>query len=130
MSNIETLEHDIAGGIAETLGLSDKQRDWIHGFVIAQLKSRAPSVDMEASCSEITDKKDSALYKALWALRHAMQVKVMLRLTPTLLLFHNDDYSVFQEARTGWEHDSLEFLQSCLKQADAALTDVEDGGAK
>ena len=34
---IETLAHDIAGGIAETFGMNAKQRQWMYGFIKAQM---------------------------------------------------------------------------------------------
>jgi len=36
--SIETLEHDIAGGIAEAFGLSDDKRQWIYEFVRENIK--------------------------------------------------------------------------------------------
>lgn len=38
---IETIEDDIAGGIAETFGLSDTKRDWMRQFIAEQLKRQA-----------------------------------------------------------------------------------------
>lgn len=45
---IETLEHDIAGGIAEVLGLSDRKRQRIYEYIKNQLLR---AVDLE-ECAE------------------------------------------------------------------------------
>lgn len=57
----ETLEHDIAGGIAEVFGMSDKQRDWMLGFVKTQLK-RAKSYEQVDKITPVVAWQESALY--------------------------------------------------------------------
>lgn len=69
--------------------------------------------------------QDHPLYKALWSLRHAMQVDLHRR-QETIQLFYNDDYRDFDCAKVNWERDALKHLKRCLDQADRALTEIED----
>ncbi len=62
MSHIETLEHDIAGGVAETLGLSDNKRQWIYEFVKEQIKRHEAAKPDTALLDEMAE----ALGVALW----------------------------------------------------------------
>lgn len=71
--------------------------------------------------------QQSPVYKALWALRHMLQVRLFTPQGEELQLFHDDDYHTFAHAGTNWKRKALAALQDCIVQADHALTEIEGG---
>jgi hypothetical protein len=122
-------EIPVASPLPEALDILDRVRKRCFiGSPYAELRDALDKVYWAfKSCfpTRESDNQSSSLYKALWSLRHALQVDLYTTQGQALLLFHNDDYSLFEHAKINWQRESLRFLKSCLDQADAALSEIE-----
>lgn len=117
----DNLAHDAE--FREAVFESDKETDEAYFQRLSDLVVRKLSTCLRPGHRE-SSSRDSAIYNALWSLRHALQVKLHTPQGEALLLFRDDDYFIFEHAKVNWQRQSLRLLKDCLDQADRALTEI------
>jgi len=105
--SIETLEHDIAGGIAEAFGLSDDKRQWIYEFVRENIK-RAKTAEQPVVIPQFIEDMKARIAKAKQSFVFVCEKDFRLA-TP--------DYAKYRDAQIGF---------NIAEEAISLIQDYED----